>query len=330
MVVNQRAATITGSGSQQWVIDRWSVYNATGTVTFQQSTTAPTGYSNSLLATVTATGSYSTSGYTLIGQFIEGYNTADLAWGTSSAKTVTVSFWVRASVTGTYTVSLQNNGQNRSYVATYTINTANTWEQKSITIAGETSGTWDTGNTAGLRVWFGLGLGTVWDTTANAWQSANYYSTSSAVDFAANSGATFYVTGVQVEQSSVATEFERRPVGLEVDLCYRYFYWFKGSASVYNQITNSGVQTSNAIGRALIITPVPMRTAIGSASLSFSANELVAYNGGAIVGITSIAVQSNSDQYISVDCGLASTITGSSVILTNVGYTSGLTINAEL
>ena len=162
MRINQRATTVTGASTVQYCTDRWAVYNSVGTVTFQQSTVAPAGYANSLLATVTATGSYSTSNYTLVWQFIEGSNIVDLAWGTSSAKPITISFWVRSSVTGTYTVSLQNDGQTRSYVSTYTINSANTWEQKFITVQGEPTGSWATNNSTGLRVWFALGLGTHW------------------------------------------------------------------------------------------------------------------------------------------------------------------------
>ena len=332
MVINQRAATVTASGSQQWVTDRWSVYNATGTVTFQQSSTAPVGFTNSLLATVTATGSYGSGGYTLLGQFIEGLNTADLAWGTSSAKPVTVSFWVRSSVTGTYTVSLQNNGQSRSYVAPYTINAANTWEQKVITIQGETSGSWSTDTSAGVRVWFSLGVGSVWDTTGNAWQSANYYGVSTSVDLAANSGATFYVTGVQFEQNVVVTPFEQRPIGVELSLCQRYFYRFVGDVSYYNPVGTGGIVTAtNTVGRITVYLPVTMRKAIATADLSYAASSLVGYDGVGISFLTSIASYS-TDKNLSLDCGFGNAFTAGkpAVLLTQPNALTGLSVNAEV
>ena len=332
MVINQRAATVTASGSQQWVTDRWSVYNATGTVTFQQSSTAPVGFTNSLLATVTATGSYSTSGYTLLGQFIEGLNTADLAWGTSSAKPVTVSFWVRSSVTGTYTMCLQNSAQNRSYVATYTINAANTWEQKFITIQGETSGTWVTDTNIGLRVWFPLGVGSAWDTTGNAWQSANYYGVSTSVDFAANSGATFYVTGVQVEQNLVPTPFEQRPVSIEVQLCQRYFVRFAGDAAEYKPVGTAGIVTSTSgIGRITVYLPVPMRTNIATGNLAFASNACVGYDGAGLSFLTA-ATSYSTNQVLSLDCSFSSaafTVPRPAVLLTQPAILTGLNVSTE-
>ena len=223
-VVQRGTAAVTGSGSPQYPVDRWIVYNGTGTVTFAQSTIAPAGYTNSLNATVTATGSYGTGGYTEIGQMVEGFNCQDLAWGTASAKLITVSFWVRSSVTGIYNVAFQNNGQNRSYIASFTINAANTWEYETIQIPGDTSGTWLTDSGVGLRMWLQLGMGTNYDTTGNTWAAGNLGSTSGAIDFAANSGATFYVTGVQLEQNYQPTPFEQRPIGVELALCQRY-YW---------------------------------------------------------------------------------------------------------
>ena len=222
-VAQRGTGTITGSGSPQYPVDRWVVYNGTGTVTFAQSTIAPAGYTNSLNATVTATGSYGTSGYTEIGQMVEGFNCQDLAWGTASAKLITVSFWVRSSVTGTYNVAFQNNGQNRSYIASFTVNAANTWEYETIQIPGDTSGTWLTDSGVGLRMWLQLGMGTNYDTTGNTWTAGNLGSTSGTIDFAANSGATFYVTGVQLEQNYQPTPFEQRPFGVELALCQRYY-----------------------------------------------------------------------------------------------------------
>jgi hypothetical protein len=224
MRINQRGSgSLTGSGSVQFPVDRWVVYNGTGTVTFAQSTVAPAGFTNSLNATVTATGSYSTAGYTEIRQSIEGFNCQDLAWGTASAKPITISFWVRSSVVGTYNVAIQNSGQNRTYVASFSILVANTWEYKTIQIAGDITGTWLVDNGIGLHLWFQLGMGSNYDTTGNTWVAGNLGSTSGAIDFAANSGATFYLTGIQLEQNYQPTPFEQRPIGVELALCQRYY-----------------------------------------------------------------------------------------------------------
>lgn len=258
MVIAQRGTSaITGSSSGQYPVDRFTVYNGTGTVTFQQSTTAPTGFSNSMVATVTATGSYGTGGYTQIGHAIEGYNVADLAWGTSGAKPIVLSFWCRASVTGAYNVAIQNGGQTRSYVTTFTVNAANTWEYKTIYVNGDTTGTWATDNTAGMRVWFNLGVGSNFDTAANTWTAGSLYSTSGAIDFAANSGATFYLTGVQLEQNYQPTPFEQRPIGIEMELCQRYYYLH---VSGYNKAICHGHYYSAGGFEGFLSFPTRMRT----------------------------------------------------------------------
>lgn len=275
MQIAQRGtSTITGSASPQYPVDRWVVYNGTGTVTFAQSTIAPPGFTNSIGATVTATGSYSTTGYTEIGQMIEGFSCQDLAWGTSSAKPITLSFWVRASVTGVYNVAIQNNGQNRSYTTTFSVNAANTWEYKIIQIPGDTSGTWLTNNSVGLRVWFQLGMGSNYDTTPNVWAVGNLGSTSGAVDFATNSGATFYVTAVQLEQNVQPTPFEQRHVGAELFLCQRYFYIIPTSGiTVYNPYWNVGLsgggQWANYNHPAEMRAVPALRNASGGVSFQF-------------------------------------------------------------
>jgi hypothetical protein len=223
-IAQRGTATITGSGSAQYPVDRWAVYNGTGTVTFVQSTDAPAGFNASILATVTATGSYSTAGYTQITHKIEGFNCQDLAYGTTSAKTVVFSFWVKSSVVGIQNVSFKNSGNNRVYVSKYTVDVANTWEKKTITVVGDTTGTWLVDSGVGLEITFNLGMGTQYDATAGSWQAlAARYSTSDAIDFAANSGATFRVTGVQLEQNLQPTPFEQRPYGVELQLCQRYY-----------------------------------------------------------------------------------------------------------
>jgi len=226
MRIDQRnaGASVTPT-SLAYTVDRWAAAEQTdGSITVQRSTTAPAGFANSLLVTVTsADASLGATQYAVIDQPIEGTNVDDLAWGTASAKTVTLSFWVRSSVTGTFGGSIQNSAQDRSYPFSYTISSANAWEQKSITIAGDTSGTWLTTTGTGLAVWFSLAAGSTYSGTSGAWGGALYFAPTSATNLLATNGATFYITGVQLEAGSVATPFERRSYGQELALCQRYY-----------------------------------------------------------------------------------------------------------
>jgi hypothetical protein len=191
----------------------------------QQSTTVPTtGYKNSLVLTVTTANTDASSGrYYRFFTGIEGFNVADLNSGSATAATVTLSFWVRSSITGTYCVGFQNAAFNRSYAANYTINSANTWEQKSITLTLDTTGTWANDNTAGLKIFWDLGSGSSFQQTANTWAASNTWLTSSQTNWINTNGATFYITGVQLEQNTSATPFERRLYNQELNNCKRYY-----------------------------------------------------------------------------------------------------------
>jgi hypothetical protein len=164
-------------------------------------------------------------------QNIEGLNTSDLGFGTAAPSTISVSFWVRSSLTGTYCVALRNSAFNRSYVAEYSISSANTWEYKTVTIVGDTTGTWLTDNDAGIRVGFDLGSGSNANATVNTWTASVATRTTSQANFANTSGATFYITGVQLEKGSTATSFDYRPYGTELALCQRYFETFTVNAN---------------------------------------------------------------------------------------------------
>jgi len=225
MVISQYngTSTVTPSGGQ-YTMDRWKFsVSQSSKLTTSQSSVAPIGFTNSLLATSSSAYSVAAGDYFVISQKVEGFNCSDLGWGTANAKTVTLSFWVNCSLTGTFAVTILNGANNRSYPATYTVNSANTWEQKTITIAGDTSGTWLTTNGIGLDIYWNLGVGSTYSGTANTWSASQYYSATGATSVVGTNGATFYITGVQLEKGSVATSFDYRPYGTELALCQRYY-----------------------------------------------------------------------------------------------------------
>jgi hypothetical protein len=241
MQIDQRnaGASVTPSTLfNTYTLDRWNAeYSVGSKFSVQQTTTAPAGFANSLKITSTDATSLGSLDYYVLDQFIEGYNIADLAWGTASAKSITLSFQVYSSLTGTFGGSITNSAANRSYPFTYTISSANTWTSISVTIAGDTSGTWLTTTGIGMRVHFGLGVGTTYSGTAGAWAGSYYFSATGATSVVGTNGATFYITGVQLEAGSVATPFERRPFGTELALCQRYFEDMK-SVYIWTSATN--------------------------------------------------------------------------------------------
>jgi hypothetical protein len=226
MVIDQRnaGASVAINTSVQYRLDRWSTYALTGSGhTVQQVIDAPTGFYYSQKVTVGTGATPSAAQQNIIWQPIEGYNVADFGLGASGASTFTFSFWVKSSVTGTFNVWLQNSDSTRAYATTYTISSANAWEQKTVTIAGDTSGTWVKTNGAGLVVGFSLGCGSNFNVTANTWSTGDYKATSGATNVIATSGATWQITGVQLEKGAIATSFDYRPYGTELALCQRYY-----------------------------------------------------------------------------------------------------------
>ena len=212
-------------------------------LTLQQnagSVTPPDGFSHYLGVTSTSAYTPVTADYFYLNTQIEGYNTAQLAWGSVNAKDATLSFWVRSSVTGTHSGTLANGNLTRSYPYTFTISTANTWEYKTVTVEGDTSGTWATDNTSGIQVTFSLGGGTTYRGTAGAWASAdNRAGVTGSVDIVATNAATFYITGVQLEVGDTATPFEHRSYGDELARCERYYE--TGRSKLYCNTSMTGM-----------------------------------------------------------------------------------------
>jgi hypothetical protein len=260
MRIDQRSAgaVMNMTGANYGTCDRWaSDYSASSKFTAQQnagSVTPPAGFSNYLGVTSSSAYSVVAGDYFLLRQTIEGYNIADLGFGTANAKTITLSFWVRSSLTGTFGGAV-NNGGSYSYPISYSILAANTWEYKTIIISGATAGTWASNNTTGMSVLFSLGTGSTYTTTANSWVAGNYANSTGATSVVGTSGATFYITGVQLEPGSVATPFERRSYGAELALCQRY-YWKNPDTFLYYKSRESDRNRS-----ASIPFPVEMRTA---------------------------------------------------------------------
>jgi hypothetical protein len=266
MLIDQRnaGASVANISGLSYSLDRWFLSGTVATkFTVQQvsgNANIAQGYQQSLKVT-------SSSAYTVgaaerfqVGQRIEGFNISDLAWGTANAKTITLSFWVYSSLTGTFGGSLQNGGATRSYPYTYTISAANTWEQKLITIAGDTSGTWATDNTNGISVAFGLGTGSTYSGTAGAWATADYNNATGATSVVGTSGATFYITGVQLEVGSSATPFERRLYNQELANCQRYYFKIQDT-NLGQAIMAYGYNPSTTLMRATVTFPVTLRSA---------------------------------------------------------------------
>ena len=311
MVIDQRnaGASVTGIVGSIFAVDRFYFYNSQASkFTAQQnagSVTPPAGFVNYL--GVTSSSSYtslSTDVFSL-GQVIEGGNIADLGWGTASASAVTLSFWARSSLTGTFSGALANSGFSRSYPFTYTISAANTWEYKTVTIPGDTSGTWLTNNNAGIYVAFDMGTGSNRRGTAGSWASAAYEGATGSVSVVGTNGATWQITGWQLEKGSTATSFDYRPYGTELALCQRYYQ-------------NIGGQTLTGFAE-------------GSTNLAatiFFYQQMRAAPTCSIRSGNTLSVRSPGGDYNAASPVLANTTTGTNAIWTNISGFSGLTVNA--
>jgi hypothetical protein len=334
MVIDQRnaGASITPT-SNAYSVDRWyTSLSAASKFSIQQnagSVTPPAGYTN--YVGVTSLSAYTVGSGENFGlvQAIEGLNCSDLGWGTANAKTVTLSFWVRSSLTGTFGGVLTNSAYDRSYPYSYTISSANTWEQKSITIAGDTSGTWLTTNGVGIRVWFNLGAGSTVSGTAGAWAAANYFAPTGATSVVGTNGATFYITGVQLEVGSTATSFDYRPYGTELALCQRYFQGTTNPNDANNYYYGSGSNLTTSIAYITYPFLVSMR-----ASPTLTSSGTFNIRGGAnneTVTAVSLVTASTTTAGVNFTVGGATLTQGYGVLARSGGSTANtLFFSAEL
>ena len=251
MQIHQRGGTITLGTGLTTTLDRMTFYKSHGgTNTVEQSADAPVGFANSLKAiTTVADSSVSATDRVALLYRMEGLDASRLEFGTANAQTITISFYVRSSITGTHGGAVGNGSDNRAYPFTYTISSADTWERKSITVAGDTSGTWATTNARSLQVAWGLGVGSTYSGTAGAWESADRNSaTGATTGVLTTANATWYITGIQIEIGSQASDFQHRSFAEELELCKRYYQVsgsIKGLPMVRYEGTGNGKAYSN-------------------------------------------------------------------------------------
>jgi hypothetical protein len=335
MVIDQRnaGASVTATTSAPYSVDRFFVYSSpTSKFTAQQnagSVTPPVGFVNYLGCTSSSAYTVSGTDITAIAQRIEGNNLADLGWGTANAKTVTLSFQVYSSLTGTFGGSVQNGNADRSYPFTYTISAANTWTSISVTIAGDTTGTWSATTGTGMQLWFGLGVGATRSGTANTWAGANYVSATGATSVVGTNGATFYITGVQLEVGSSATGFEYRIYGTELANCQRYYQTW-GGVTNFDCIGAVGACTSTTDTEIVLSMPINMR-ANPTATYSALTDWFAATNSSSAITAFSTDLQTTKVVRLNVKVTTASLTTGNAVYIRANNTTSArYNLSAEL
>jgi hypothetical protein len=270
-----------------YALDRWWGWIATASkFSVQRSTEVPVGqgFTNSVL--VTSLSAYSTpvGGYYGFGQHIEGYNIADMGFGTASATTATLSFWARSSIAGTFSVALENGSFNRSYIFNYTISSVNTWQYFTLPFRADITGTWDNTTGQGVRLWWDLGSNdTTYAGAAGSWLAADKLRTTGSVSLIGTNAATLYIAGVQLEKGSVATPFEVRPYATELALCQRYYVRFTGDGAFKPLGLATALSTTAATG--IIVAPTSMRSQPTIIDISSSSNTC-AYTSSMIQGTT--------------------------------------------
>ena len=323
------SALTVNANSVFYPVDRFHAVGvaSAGVFTAQQVSDSPDGGDKSLKFTVT-TASASSGAYRFHYN-VEGNHVAHLGFGQSWAKTFTLSFWVKSSVTGTYSGSLRNSAHNRSYVYEYTIDTANTWERKTITVTADTTGTWLTDNGSGLKIIWGLSSTAAG--TAGSWQSANYFTSTNQTEWIATSGATFYISQVQLEVGDTATPFEHRPYDMELARCHRYYrrYSSVGNTNASTPMIGTGLAKTGgtAIYRMGWCLDIAMRT---SPSINFSG--MSCWAGSNVPSVSNSTNYSGTD-YVDLDCitsGLSIDSAGCVAKLYFPNTSGYVEVNAEL
>ena len=350
MVIDQRnyGASVTVGTTAVYSVDRWQALSGgvASKFSIQQnagSVTLPVGFINYLGCTSLSAYSVNTGDTFNIRQSVEGLNIADLGWGTANAKTVTLSFQVYSSLTGTFGGSLKNSDASRTYPFSYTISSANTWTTISITIVGDTTGTWLTTNGIGISVNFSIGSGSTYSGTAGSWSSSNYNSATGATSVVGTNGATFYITGVQLEAGSTATSFDYRPYGTELALCQRYFEKsYSQSQAAPTAIAGSAGSNTLTVGSQTygggsganqqvlgIISYAVVKRASPTVNIySYSSNILTAVSSGwtgADLAVGSGTINSSGQQSFSIYNG-----SGSNISITGYAVVFGWSSSAEL
>ena len=332
MVISQRSGTsvisVTGYTLDRWVADasqasKYTVQQNAGSVT------PPTGFTNYLGVTSTAATSLAAGDYFLINQSIEGFNVADLGWGAAGAATVTISFWVRSSLTGTFAGSVRNANADRSYPFNYTISSANTWTKISVTIPGDTTGTWVKNNGTGLILSFSIGTGSTFSGTAGAWTAGNFVSATGATSVVGTNGATWYVTGVQLERNTTATPFEWIPYTTELQLCQRYCYRVTNTGNT--PPFASGVWQTSTLTASFSKLPTTMRA---TPTISFSAIGDIQYLDRDVAwrsGTSSLVINEAGPDGVNIGCVCSTgSIAGYGTIVEVRGTNGWFQFNAEL
>ena len=321
MQVAQRGTSTSSVTSAAYHLDRFeTVLSGLGTWTVSQSTTAPTGFSNSLkYECTTADASPAGGDYLVVYHKLEGQNLQHLKKGTSSAESVTLSFWVRSNKTGTYQVNLYDLDNTREIGSTYSISTADTWEHKTITYSGDTTGALDNDNAVSLFVEWWLGGGTDYSsgTVPNSWGTAvnNERNAGGTVNLADSTSNNWHITGVQLELGSQATPFEHRSYGDELARCQRYFARIDGSVS-----TVMGLGTAHGLDNdtSTIDLYAPVRPMRASMTVTKSANADITVNTAQIASAAtnvSFSNQSNHSVRLTIDHAAASGSTGGSRLI---------------
>jgi hypothetical protein len=327
MVIDQRNAgasvTLTAAA---YTLDRWNSQVAVSS-TFsiaRSNTSLPTGFTRTLLVTSLAATSVGSTASNTVEQYVEGFNSADFGWGAAGAQSVTLSFWVRSSLTGTFGGCLQNADNTRSYVFSYSISASNTWEYKTVTIVGDTSGTWNTENGIGIKLRFSLGNGSTLQGSAGSWSGSNLRTVTGETQVLATNTATWQVTGVQLEKGSTATSFDYRPYTTELQLCQRYLPT-ANAADYY-----AGLSATTVIAYSSIRFPVSARVAPTGISVSSLTGYVTTNGGGSPISLTAIVFAAAGVNASLIRFDVAAGLTIGQATVTGIGAAPLLFTGCEL